>query len=254
MERAESRNGEPKRDKREQRPEASKSRRAPCRGCTGGREAQGKVRGVGVLYKCGVRGGELSSSKRSVSVTSLRRSFSRIPHGATHGTLVLSYGAPCSSCPHENKKRLLYLPSPLLRRPPEEPSRQRDSRCFRPLWEARDRTSLSLSLSSSRICCLPLCYPQRAKPKITVPRSSCPRLQPATQQLQGLLPGPPASRTMIQGTAEAREHRRSPATQSIISPPLMGPTRAAQPWNTRPRHVAWKIVLCPDTRAEQTAS
>lgn len=32
-------------------------------------ERQGNVRGVGVLYQAGARGGELSSSKRSVSVT-----------------------------------------------------------------------------------------------------------------------------------------------------------------------------------------
>lgn len=32
-------------------------------------ERQGNVRGVGVLYQTGARGGELSSSKRSVSVT-----------------------------------------------------------------------------------------------------------------------------------------------------------------------------------------
>lgn len=32
-------------------------------------DRQGNVRGVGVLYQAGARGGELSSSKRSVSVT-----------------------------------------------------------------------------------------------------------------------------------------------------------------------------------------
>lgn len=55
----------------------------------GGRDIQGKIRGVGVLYKAGARGGELSSSKRSVSVTSLRRSFDE--NLTEHGTLVSTY-------------------------------------------------------------------------------------------------------------------------------------------------------------------
>lgn len=42
-----------------------------------------------MLYKAGARGGELSSSKRSVSVTSLRRSFDE--NLTEHGTLVSTY-------------------------------------------------------------------------------------------------------------------------------------------------------------------
>lgn len=38
-------------------------------------DRQGNVRGVGVLYKAGARGGEFSSSKRSVSVTSSYRTY-----------------------------------------------------------------------------------------------------------------------------------------------------------------------------------
>ncbi|XP_076650124.1 uncharacterized protein LOC143357477 [Halictus rubicundus] len=70
----------------------------------------------------------------------------------------------------------------------------------------RETECLSLSLSPSCVCCLPLCYPQRSEPKEDGDHSApiiLFKVQPSTQQL--LLPGPSASRIMIQGTAEARE-------------------------------------------------
>jgi len=55
-------------------------------------ERQGNVRGVGGLYKAGARGGELSSSKRSVSVTLYRvtRSGAIVLGGDDEAHLVLA--------------------------------------------------------------------------------------------------------------------------------------------------------------------
>lgn len=52
-------------------------------------ERQGNVRGVGGLYKAGARGGELSSSKRSVSVTLCRVARSGAISAATISRRIL---------------------------------------------------------------------------------------------------------------------------------------------------------------------
>ncbi|EZA48549.1 hypothetical protein X777_13219 [Ooceraea biroi] len=74
-------------------------------------DRQGNVRGVGVLYKAGARGGELSSFKRSVSV-SCRVSDARSLHSATTTTtterILHSWDAHASkTCPRQRQARTL---------------------------------------------------------------------------------------------------------------------------------------------------